>query len=82
MDSVTESAGTYHGRLMLVIVNIVGIINGVMASERTQVEKGRIVVDGVLPLLDFLFGSPWRPFRRARRFFDAEAYVRKYGVDQ
>ena len=78
VDSLAEAAGTYRWKVRDLVVQYGNQARGITLSQRTRKEKGRILVELTTPLLDGLFGSPWRPDKRVRGFRSAEALLRQH----
>jgi len=81
LNSLAEPAGTYPARVVSLLFNYSGIINGVIISERNRSDKARIIVTGTMPLLNCLFDPWWRPIQRVRGLLAAEMFVKEHGVD-
>jgi len=66
VDDLGHAAGTYAWRIKDLVVGYAALVRGWSLSERTAAEKGRLIAEVTTPMIGYLAGSGWRPFRRAR----------------
>ncbi|GIH21350.1 hypothetical protein Raf01_95220 [Rugosimonospora africana] len=76
MPAMTSGAITYVSPIISRLYSYAGIINGIMLSERTRAEKGRVVVEATEPLLSYLSSRWFRPIQRLRSWFKVDAFLR------
>jgi L-asparaginase II len=78
VDDLGHAAGTYAWRIKDLVVGYAALVRGWSLSDRTAAEKGRLIAEITTPMIGYLAGSGWRPFRRARYMREVCALVEQH----
>jgi len=81
-DTVIEPLYNWPSRAGRMLFTYVGIVNGIVMSERTRAKKGELIATSIAPVIDFFFAPRWKVWTWIPAIVRVNAFINEFDSDE